>query len=130
MVKIKRYRFRKITPEIKAEMRKLREEGLSYRKISEKFDVSYSIVCYHLSARAKRKAKERAIKWNKKLTKKQKREKTKKQQPHLSQYIMERYHNDKEFRERFKKSSRDYQKRRREELKKNHLSKHPVVTQK
>ena len=87
---MKRYRYKKIKPEDIVIMKKLREQGISYREIGRRFDVTWRTPYYHLNPKEK-----------KALTKAQIKEKNKKSQPYLNQYIKERYNNDPDFRRDF-----------------------------
>ena len=98
---MKKYRYRKITPEDVEKMKELREQGLSYKEIGKKFNVSWYTPLYHLCPKERERKLKSEKKYNKKLTKKQIKEKTKKAQSYLNQYIKERYNNDEEFRRRF-----------------------------
>lgn len=98
---MKKYKYRKIKPEDIEVMKELREQGLSYKEIGKKFGVTYSTTHYHLSPREKIMAKKRGNKYNKAMTKKQKREKIRKAAPRMKKYIRERYNNDPEFRRNF-----------------------------
>ena len=98
---MKKYRYRKITPEDVEKMKELREQGLTYQKIADKFNVRLSTTQYHLIPKERERRLKSAKKYNKKLTKKQIKEKIRKHQPYTSQYIVERYQNDEEFRRRF-----------------------------
>ena len=48
---MKRYRYRKITPDILKKMKKLRKQGLTYKEIGNKIGVTMSTALYHLSPR-------------------------------------------------------------------------------
>jgi transposase len=121
---MKRYRYRKITPEDLEEMKRLREEGLSYKEIAKRFNVTYSTALYHLSEREKEMNKKRAMKSLSKLTKKQIKEKQKKQQPYRSAYYKDRYNNDEEFRKGLiKLITKSLRKRRNKWVKKGLCSK-------
>ncbi len=50
-------RRRKVTPEMKGRMKKLRDEGLTYQKIAEKLNLSYATVYNHLKKKEKEKEK-------------------------------------------------------------------------
>lgn len=100
---IHHFRYRKVTPEMAAEMKKLRRQGLTLKRIAEMLVVAYETVQYHLNdeyrkrhiEQAKERARERVKsgyykqpavleyrkKWNK-------------------EYLHERYHNDGEFRKK------------------------------
>ncbi|MEA1904560.1 MAG: PsbP-related protein [Candidatus Hadarchaeota archaeon] len=57
----KKDRRRKVTPEMKGRMRKLRDKGLTYRKISEKLDLSYTTVYNYLKEKEEEKGKVRFL---------------------------------------------------------------------
>ena len=98
---MKRYRYRKVTPEILEKMKELREEGMIYKEIGKRFDTDASTVLYHLSTREKMMSIKRSNKSANKMTKKQKQEKSKQAYPYIKEYNKERYNNDEEFRKRF-----------------------------
>ena len=107
-----KYRYRKITPEDVKEMKKLRTKGLTYKDIAKKFKVNISTATYHLVPKEKERKLKEIKKYNANLTNKQKKERTKKNQPYTTQYINERYNNDKEFRKSFiKMVSKNFKKR-------------------
>jgi len=109
-----RYRYRKITPEDIEVMKELREKGVFYYKIAEKFGINKSTVQYHLSPREKIMQKKRANKSSNKMTEKQKQEKIKKAAPRMKKYMKERYNNDGKFRKDFLSMvSRNFEKRRK-----------------
>lgn len=98
---MKRYRFRKTTPENVELMKILRDAGLFCREIAKAFGVCTQTAYYHVSPKEKIMNKKRAYKSFKKMTKEQKLEKSRKAYPYRKQYIIERYQNDEEFRKRF-----------------------------
>jgi predicted transcriptional regulator len=113
MENIKKYKYRKVNPKILSKMKRLREKGLTYKKIASNVNISESCVQYWLNPQQKDKTAKRSKKVYKKLTQKQKKEKNKKRQPYTSQYLKERYNNDEEFRKRFIKTVGDSHKRMR-----------------
>ena len=109
------FRYRKVTPQMKAEMEKLRKQGLSYPKIADKFGVSLSIVYYHLNPEYRRKYIEREGRRQK--TKKvreyhAKRWRSEEYRRWRREYMRERYREDAEFREKMKMSQRQKSKTR------------------
>jgi len=113
-MKVKKYRWRKVTPQVLLEMKILKEGGISYKRIAELFKINSSTVLYHLSPREKKETLKRSKEYNKKMTKEQKKEKSKRSKQYQKEYIMDRYHNDKEFRERYKRSVRKSHKKMRD----------------
>ena len=109
--KMKRYRYRKVTPEMVEKMEKLRAGGMTYKDIGKEFGLSYSVTYYNLSERERLRKKKEATEFNSRMTRKQRKERTKKYQPYTSQYIKERYNNDEEFRLRFLESVKRSQKK-------------------
>jgi len=109
--KYTKYKYYKVTPEIKIEMEILREKGLSYEKIGKRFNICKSTVYYYLFPGERKKIIERALKFNKKLTKGEMKENNRKYQN--SRYIMDRYYHDEEFREKYKKRNREFQRKKR-----------------
>ncbi len=115
---MKHYRFRKVTPEIKRIMVKLRKINLSYAKIGEMFGLCASTIQYHLNEKERKRANKRALNYYYNLPKKQRKEKEKKRYAYKKQYLNERYNNDKEFRKRHIKNIQNSFERRRERWKK------------
>ncbi len=115
---IKHYRFRKVTPEILKEMKKLRTKNLTYKKIAEKFRLNDSTVQYWLSSGYKEKAIKRAMKHYSKLTKEELRKQNRKNCKRRQEYIKERYNNDEVFRKQYiKYVCRSFKKRQNEWVK-------------
>lgn len=113
MKQISHFRYRKLDPEKVLGMKRYKDFGYSYKDIALIFKVAPSTVQYHLDKGYKEKSLKRSNKYNSKLTKKQKRRISKKRRKYNNQYIMDRYHNDEEFRIKFIKSSIKYQKKKR-----------------
>ncbi len=110
---MKKYRYRKVNPETLSQMKQLREEGLTYKAIAEKFNINSSSVAYWLSPKEKENAIKRANKYYSKLTKEQIKEKEKNRSEYKSKYSLDRYQNDEEFRKRMIKYVQNSFKRRR-----------------
>lgn len=107
------YRYRKITPEILKNMQNLKKENISNDKIAKMFNIAGSTVSYWLSEKQKKNAIKRAKKFYKeKMTKEEKSLSNKKRYNYKKDYLKERYNNDEEFRERYKKYVSDSFKRR------------------
>lgn len=111
---MKHFRYRKVNPKIRREMKQLRKGGLSYRKIAKEFNIGLSTVIYHLKIGERKKTIERANKSYLKLTKEQIRENEKKRYAYKKQYYIERYANDKKFRKRHIQNIQNSFERRRE----------------
>ena len=94
--KMKRWKYRKITPEDKEFMRLLRKEKLYYSQIAEVFDITNSTAQYH----CKEKYRQHAIRRAKNRPNYGKRTNSPK---YLRDYMIERYRNDMEFNKRVKK---------------------------
>ena len=92
------YRYRKVTPEIKERMKEMRNDGMTYSKIGGIIGVYQSVVIYHLNPEVRKKTIKRTEKYNKKLTKEEKRLRAAKYYPRKKAYYHERYHNDEKFR--------------------------------
>jgi transposase len=108
-VSLRRFRYRKVTPEMRVEMEKLRNQGLTYEEIAEKFGISLSIVYYHLNPEYRRKRIEREGRRQK--TKKvreyhAKRRRSEEYRRLRREYMRERYRKDPEFREKMVQMSR------------------------
>jgi hypothetical protein len=54
-----------LPPELLAEMKELRESGLSYRKIGERLAVHYSVVAYHCNPATRLRLLESNVRWRK-----------------------------------------------------------------
>lgn len=109
-----KYRYRKITPENIGEMKILRKQGFTYRDIAEIFNVRMGVARYHLIPKEKEYKINQVKKYHANLTNKQKKEKTKKQQPYMKKYMNDRYNNDEEFRKSFIEMVQKNFKKRRE----------------
>lgn len=99
-MKIIKYRYRKVTPEIELQMKQLRKEGKSYDKIAEMFNVRQSTVIYHVSDKYKKYQLKRANERNHKHTKKEIRINNKLRKKYRCQWFKDRYHDDEEFRKK------------------------------
>ena len=97
---VKKYRYRKITPEDIIKMKKLREEGFTYKVIGKIFDVGGSIVNYHINPKENARQKAYAKAYSKKHPEKIYQNK-KGRTIYIRKYIKDRYNNDEEFRLRF-----------------------------
>ena len=115
----KHYRYRKVTPEMKEEMKEMKKGGMSYKNISKIFGLSKNVSIYHLNPEQRKKSIKRALKSYSKLSKGFSKEKEKKRQEYKNDYIKDRYHHDEEFRERMITTSHlSYIKKRNRELEK------------
>lgn len=99
---------KKVNETVLKKMKDLRSQNLSYDKISKEVNLHISTVMYHLNENYREKLKE----INRK--KGRGRKKTPEEKAYNKEYQKERYTNDPQFRERQKKRSRDYQRKRRE----------------
>ena len=95
--------MKKITEDIKESMKKLRKEGMTYKKIAETLGLAESTIQYHINPEYKKKQVERMVKYNKGWAGKKEYQKN---------YRRKRYEEDSEFRERLKKHSREYWRRK------------------
>jgi transposase len=108
-VSLKRFRYRKVTPEMMVEMEKLRKQGLTYPEIAEKFGISLAIVYYHLNPEYRRKRLEREGRRQKTRKVREynaKRRRSEEYRRMRREYMRERYREDAEFRERMVQMSR------------------------
>jgi len=112
---INHFKYKKVTPEIFNKMKKLREQGWSYRKIGSFLNVSDTIVQYHLNEKRREKALKGAKERNLKIPKEKIKEKNKKHYLYQKKYIMERYHKDLEFRRKFIDAVLKYKRKRKKE---------------
>lgn len=94
--------MKKVTQEIKIVMKELRAKGITFEGIAKILNISSSTVQYHLSEKQKQNTLKRAKKNPKKWNGAKK---------YMQKYMVERYNNDDEFRERVKKHSREYWRR-------------------
>lgn len=90
--------MKKVTNEIKKVILESRKKGLSFAGIGKILNLSTSTVQYHASKDQKQKAKDRASKNSKVWIGKKE---------YGKKYMLERYNNDEEFRERVKKHARE-----------------------
>jgi orotate phosphoribosyltransferase-like protein len=95
-----KFRFRKVTPEIKAKMIELRKKGYTFLEIADMFDVTLSTAQYHICEKQRLNTIKRATKYNRTLTKKEFIKRNKKRSGYKSSWFMDRYHNDEEFRKK------------------------------
>lgn len=96
IVKRKRWRFRKTTPDLSERMGKLRERGLTLKEIAKEVGLAPSTVEYHLDEKYRERRKKESRKYlethpGKRLP-----------QEWFNKYMTERYRKDPEFRERMK----------------------------
>lgn len=120
---MKKYRNRKITPEIARNIRILKNEGLTQIEISKKLDISTSCVQYWGSEEQREKAIARANKSNKNMTKEDRKKKNNQTYGYRKEYMKDRYNNDPEFRDKFKKMvMKSFNKRRKEWIKQDKCS--------
>jgi len=118
MKKYKKYKYRKVTPEILEKMKKLRESGLTCKLIAEKVSIAGSSVQYWLSPQQREKSIKRGKKSYAKLTKEEIAKRNKKQYKKARKYYKERYHEDEEFRKDFiSMVRRSFKKRRKNWIK-------------
>ena len=118
---MKKYRYHKVNPGILSQMKQLREDGLTYKAIAEKFNISATSAQYWLSPKEKENSIKRSMKYYKKLTQEQRREKEKKRYEYKKKYFLERYQEDEEFRKRMIRYVQNSFKKRQKEWKKEGL---------
>jgi DNA-binding CsgD family transcriptional regulator len=92
---IKHFRYRKITPQIRDEMLRMKENGMTYSEIAHIYGLHPSTVIYHLDTRQHRNILNRARKL---LAERRGAEKTVREKKYNTEYFKDRYHNDEEFR--------------------------------
>ena len=102
---------RKITPEMKEEIRVLHDQGIKKKDIAKKYGVTPTTIGYHLSKEIKKKRLESVKEYQKNLTPKQKEER----KSYYRDYMKHRYNTDEKFRERIINNTKRYQKRKQEE---------------
>ena len=100
---------RKITKDIIEKMLLLKSNGMTDYSVAKELGLDPSNVSYHTNKEYKKKRIEAA--------KKQKKPR-KNIREYMSKYMKSRYNNDKEFRERVRKHSRDYQRKKSSKNKK------------
>ena len=98
-------------------IRKMREEGNTYQKISEALGICISSVQYHSSEENKKRMTAHSMKWFAKLSPEKKKEVWKARSKYVSSYIKKRYHSDGDFRKKIIASSQKYYWKKKAELK-------------
>lgn len=93
----------KVTDEVKEVMSKLRKKGLTYKAIAKIVLLAESTVIYHLDPKYKKRAIKRMMEYQK-----ERGDRTE----YMKKYMSERYNEDEEFRERIKKHSREWWRRK------------------
>lgn len=94
---MKRYKYRKVTPELLKEIEKARDEGLTLKRLAMLFNLSTSTIRYYLVPSYREKVIKRA-KENPKGKLSQEKQQTFKE--YSKKYFKERYKTDEEFRTR------------------------------
>jgi len=110
---MKKWRYRKITPKQKQEMRRLREQGWTYVRIAKKFGVAPSTATYHCSEKYRQQTIRRAQRC---LSYRENKNRAK--EGYMTEYMRERFRSDAEFQQRMKKHIHTTCKKRREAAKK------------
>lgn len=111
---VKRWKYRKVSPENILDMKVLREKGWSYVKIGKLFKIDPHSVRYWIDEEYRQRCIERAKSRKRKpLTDEQK----KKRKAYIRNYIHRRYNEDPEFRDRFLSHTKKWQRKRKKELK-------------
>lgn len=113
--KYKRWHYRKVSPADLEIMKKLKEAGFTYKEICEKFKICINTLIYHLDPQTKKQSIKRSLKFWNNLSQKEKIKRSRKHQKYKSNYLIERYQNDKEFHDRFLNNVRNSQHRIRKE---------------
>ena len=90
-------------------IQKLKEQGKTKTEISKLLEIPYSTVCYHYDEEYKKRHIEKAKERNKKHGYKRNEDKYREYQRN---YHNKRYKTDKKYREKVKKLSREYQRRK------------------
>jgi len=111
MVKMWRGYQKKISDDDKIEIKSLKKQGWTYKRLAEKFGVSITTISYHLNPAVKVGTIE-GVRRRRALKKHTYRDKEKRRE-YMKQYMKERYHDDPEFRERIKEYHRRYNVRKR-----------------
>jgi hypothetical protein len=97
----RRFRYRKVTPDLFEFMRRLKSYELSYKQIGEICELDPASVQYHLNVRQHELAIARAKRHNQKLDAQKyyaERRVSARHRRWMREYLRERYHNDPEFR--------------------------------
>jgi len=97
----------KVTDLMKAEMKKLRDEGETFTEIGKILDLSSSTIQYHLSPTTREKVKERVYKCREKLGS-YSQQYPEQRRRYMREYMKERYNSDPEFKERMKGHMKNY----------------------
>jgi len=104
----KRWKYRKVTPENRKNMKDLREKGWSYVKIGKLFNIDPHSVRYWIDEEYRQRCIKRAKSRKRKpLTDEQKT----KRKVYIRKYIKKRYNEDPEFRERFLGHTKKWQRK-------------------
>lgn len=88
-------KLKRVTEQMKAKMRRLRNSGLAYEKIARELGVSYGCVRYWLNPKFRKQILEDR--------------KTYQEREYMKRYIMNRYYSDPEFRRQYLNYIRKYQ---------------------
>lgn len=110
-MKTKRWRYRKVTPEMVKKIKKLRENEYTVADVAKMLGLSKTTVGYWLSDDYRKKASKRARKY------KQKQRPKSEKRAYMQKYMIDRYRTDEEFRDRMRGYMLDYQKRMRKATK-------------
>lgn len=101
----------RVNEEQKVEMKRLREEGMTFKAIGEVFGVCDSSVQYHVLDEYRERVKERCIKYAKINYDKYKNdvEFRKRRRVYMRKYMRDKYRNDVEFKARALHNTKKYQ---------------------
>jgi len=109
---MKRWKFRKVTPEIIEEMKVFKSQGMSYTAIGERYGIDAHTVRYWIDEEYQKTCIERAKNRGKQVLSDAQKERRK---AYIRDYIRKRYHEDPEFKERFLGHSKRWQEKQKKE---------------
>lgn len=100
----------KLTKKQIEKIKEMKAEGISEYVIADKFKVNQRTINYHTNEQSKKNTIQAAIKRFKNLPFKKRQEIYQKRKEYQREYRKRRYHNDPKFREKLKKTSKNYKK--------------------
>lgn len=111
----------KLTPIQLLEIKKLRDEGMTLTELAKRFNVRQPTITYHVNPLARARVIKRVVESFRNSSPEKKKEFYLKRKAYSKKYLLNRYHNDKEFREKWIAREMAYQKRKKEEKKQDEI---------
>lgn len=93
------------------QIRKLHKEGMSLRAIARKIKLNVSTISYHANEETRKRRIRQSVDFFKRKPLKERQEAYKKRLPYLRDYQYKKYNEDKDFKAKKQKASRDYYKK-------------------